>query len=175
MFGIRNVAIRFLLLAVTILVACNGSKKVATQEIGETAEQLDIFKNEKAANKIVFLTFDITEVDSAKEEYSLKLVNKIFAEGTLKKSSYSSVEEIEKNYLYCELIGADGKRIEMIKTEDPLRTVYEFPGDGGSFGKTEIKKRKGQFTIRFQNSSDIKYLSVFKAGDQLKKIYYAAL
>lgn len=171
-----------ILLLLSLLSGCTSTNKMLKLNKDDIAQQLNVFsqiRNANTSNKIVFLTFEVTVNDGTKDQYSFRLVHKIFADGRLKKSPYSSEPVLEQNYFYCELANANSQRLELIKTENPLQKVYEFPGDEKDLGKQVITQQKGQFTIRFQYSEVIKYLSIFKPGSTepktLKKIYNAVL
>ncbi len=171
-----------LLLILGLCLGCSSANKLHTSKKNEQTEHLNVLNGISKTNergKLVFLTFEVTANDSTKDQYTFRLVNKILADGRMKKSPYSSEPVIEQNYFYCELATANSERLELIKTENPLQKVYEFPGDNKDLGKQVITQQKGQFTIRFQYSDAIKYLSIFKPGNTesktLKKIYYAVL
>lgn len=57
--------------------------------------------------KIIFLTFEVTETNSTKDQYSFKLVKKMITDGRLKKSPYSTAVVYKQNHFYCELTNAD--------------------------------------------------------------------
>ncbi len=170
------------LLIMGLVVGCHPANKLKKSNKDDLAEPLNVLheiKDKTAGSKIVFLTFEITETDSTKEAYNFRLINKIFSNGTLKKSPFPSIPAYEQNHFYCELSSADNQRIGLIKTDDPLNRVFEFPGEEKDLGKQVIRRPSGQFTIRFQFDKNIKFLSIFKLSNNnpklLKKIYYAAL
>lgn len=163
-----------------ILLGCKSPNKLHQQSRDEVASQLHVLNDSYAnENKIVFLNFEITEIDSIREEYSFKLINKIYADGILKKSPFAVATSFEKNYLYCEISSAEKQRLDFVKTEDPLNKIYEYPGDDKGLGKQLIKAQKGNFSIRFQYNSNMKYLTIYKLGnnnyDTLKTLYHAVL
>ena len=138
-------------------------------------EKLKLNIPENATDKIVFLTFKISLEDSTTDKHLVTLINSTLAEGKLKIKSFKEPVEIEKNYLYFELSADENGVKNYERVENPLRMVYEYPGEvNGQLAKALIKNKTGDFVIRFQYDSSMKYLLIYKPGIDsliLKPIY----
>jgi len=144
----------------------------------QPTDNLQISGTQNSENKIVFLTIKITQTDSIKDTYSFKVTNTIFAEGQLKKNPMATYPP-EPNYLFCEILDANKKRIDFIRVENPLLKVYEFNGKPGDpLEKRAVKSIQGEFNLRFQFDKSSKYLFIYKASPDyktLKKLYHATI
>ena len=167
------------ILLMLLMTGCKTTKTGLGKSDNVAMQQLNLGKFDDSTNKIVFLTFDVTLIDSAGETYLFKPVNKTFADGILKKRNINKTENPEQGYFYCELSDNKKQTIDLIKTEDPLNRVYEFPSDGSNaLGKALVKTRSASLFLRFQYNSNAKYLGVYKFSSLTKKfknIYYAEL
>lgn len=167
----------FLLLALTCFWFCHSPLNSQRSTTG-TGPLLELNKNGDALNKIVFLTYEVVLVDSAKDEYSFALVDKKFSPGTLKKDMSPSDEIKDPAYFYYEFGGAQDKPNKQYKVLNPLNLTLEYPEDNGALNKKTVYKKKGELTIRFQYEQSLKSLSIFKVKPSsltLKKIYDATL
>lgn len=167
----------FLLGAVTCFWFCHSPLKSQNSN-GVTSPGLALNKNGDALNKIVFLTFEVTLVDSVKDEYSFSLLHKNFSVGTLKKDLSLNDERKDDAYLYYGFEGAADKPNKQYKVLNPLVLTLEYPEDNGALNKKTVYKKKGELTIRFQYEQNLKSISIFKVKPgslTLKKIYDATL
>ena len=167
----------FLLLTLTCFCFCNSPLK--TQRSGlVTRPMLELNKSGDALNKIVFLTYEVVLVDSAKDEYSFSLVNKTFSNGTLKKDLAPNDEIKDASYFYYEFAGGQNKLNKQYKVLNPLNLTLEYPEENGTLNKKTVSKKKGELTIRFVYEEQLKSISIFKVTPNsinLKKIYNASL
>jgi hypothetical protein len=151
-----------------------------TQKAGNElpAQQLNLDKS-AAENKIVFLTFEVSLVDSAQDSYSFLLKNKTFSEGLLKKSALTTSEPVRSGYLYYHLSSEPSAPKNLVKVQNPLQPTYEFTSEQmGSLERRTLSNKKGNLTIRFQYQKDLKYLTFYKPQTQtltLKRIYHVEL
>ena len=165
-----------LLISSAVSIGCNSSNKLINTAKTDTISHLNL--NIKENNKIVFLTFDMSLIDSTKDRYSFTLINKIISEGILKKHLFKEEKSIEKNYLYISFSNQGGQESDWIKVNDPLNMLYEYPtSENNDLGKSVISQNKGILTFRFQADSNFNFISIYKptADLKLKKIYYASL
>ena len=161
-----------------LLAGCNPPAKVQNQNNKERVEDLHISDKANGESKIVFLTLNITLTDSINDTYRFQVVNTIFADGILKKSQAENMP-LQPQYLYCEILDADKKRIDFIKVENPLFKIVEYNETPESpLQKKTIKSTTGEFVLRFQYNRNSKYLSIHKTennSQNLKQIYNARI
>jgi hypothetical protein len=142
------------------------------------AQKLNLDKS-AVENKIVFLTFEVSLVDSAQDSYSFLLKNKTFSEGILKKSALTTSEPVQSGYLYYQLSSAPSTPKNLVKVQNPLQPTYEFTSEQtGSLERRTISNKRGTLTIRFQYQKELKYLTFYKPQTQtltLKRVYHAEL
>lgn len=171
--------VSFLLTGIIIIsLSCSSQRKSQNQSNNLKAEKLNVSSRENAENKIVFLTLNMTLLDSVKDTYSFTLTNTIFAEGTLQKKSFNNNISIEPFYLYCEISDESKKRIDMIKVQNPLMKVFEYSPDKTILEKKLFTSTSGELYLRFQFTRNSKYLTIYKPQNDLqtlKKIYYAQI
>ena len=155
---------------------CSAPLKVQHSSEGLN-DKLEINKNGTALNKIVFLTFEVTLVDSINDLYNFKLKNTLFAPGLLKQNKLDDQMAIEPYYFYYQVSGENQKLKTYQKVQNPLQTVYEYAGENG-LNKKLIQKRSGEMIVRFNYNKDSKYISFFKPDNNtktFKTIYHALL
>ncbi len=166
----------FALLLVTCCFGCTP-RQISQNKMTRPLEDLQINKDNQALNKIVFLTFEVSLIDSAREEYGFRLINKTFSTGTLKKETKSNLGPTGRGFLYYTLDENNNKPI-FAKVPDPLEMLVEYPGENQSMEKKTFYRNKGEITIRFQFEKNAKTISIFKVSrnsQTLKKVYYANL
>lgn len=142
------------------------------------SDQLNLNMNGNATNKIVFLTFSVRQPDSTRERFAFQLIDKVFADGELKKNLFSQQPVIEPYAYYYAVSNDANEKNQLIKIADPLLMSLEYTEEDGVFRKIQVKKDSGQITIRFQWNRDAKYISVYKPHPHsltLEKIYNAVL
>lgn len=164
----------FLLVFIFVLSGCNkhfqNKKRIETP-----LEKIELNIKGASGDKIVFLTFKIMLKDSAIDNYDVKVINSIIADGKLKQKGIAEPNDIQFNYLYieCSAIKSGEKRFEKVK--NPLIMDYEFSGEeNGGLEKALVRKKSGEFVFRFQYDASKKYLSIFKPvndSHMLKIIY----
>ncbi len=163
-----------------IIMALSGCSPGLKSQSGGSKinEQLNLEKNTNLINRIAFLTFEITMTDSIADLYTISLKKSIFADGLLKKSEAGIGISPEPNYLYYQLTKENKQGDSFEKVQNPLFMIYEYPGDNGSLNKQAVRKKSGEFVIRFQYEKALKFISFFKPSTNsksLKKIYHASL
>jgi hypothetical protein len=166
-----------LLLTTGLLVCCHAPLKSQDRSF-KPNEDLNLNRNGEALDKIAFLTFEVTLTDSVKDEYQFKLVKTFFTNGSLKKGIATANEVKEPRYLYYQIDGGSAKQEDYSKVPDPLKMVYEFPGENGALNKKTFVNKKGELIIRFQYEKTTKAISIFKMEPNtltLKKVYNATL
>ncbi len=160
------------------LLACGSSQKSNQQNL-ENVDTKPVALNlpDSGIGKITFLTFEMSVLDSAKDNYQITLKNKQFVEGQLKAKSLLFGNAIESKYLYCEIESSSGEKSPIITVPNPLYSVYEYPADEkGALNKTTISQKKGELFLRFQWKPEDTYLHIYKPSLDLltfKQIYYA--
>lgn len=167
-------------LIVILLSGCRTTNKpTSLKQNNSQVDRIGLSADKKADHKIVYLSFDISLTDSIYDEYSVKIKNKILAEGVLKKSVFRESLVIEKGYLYYELSPGDSSSSNRLqKIQNPLLKTYEYPGEDGTLNKQTFPSSRGVLTIRFQYENSLKSISIYKPDKNsisLKKIYYALL
>ena len=155
--------------------ACNHTSKMTAANM-QAADNLHI-KNSAIIDKIAFLTFEVILADSVRDQYSFKLINKTFAEGTLKQKElpFSTNEPF---YIYYKIAGDNEAEQVQGKVPNPLVMEYEYPGEIHDLKKAIIKSKKGEFVVRFQLRNSLKHIYFYKADtipSNLKQIYHALL
>ncbi len=168
-------SICYSILAIMTMNSCSAAKP---QQTKLPVEKIDLKASETAGDKIVFLTFRITITDSLNDQYDIKLINKIIADGSLKKNAFSKETVIEPNYLYYQVTGGDtkGNDKHFERVENPLARTFEYTSEDGKLAKKTIKTSTGELAIRFQYDQNSKSISIFKPDQQsakLKPIYHA--
>ena len=166
----------FLIFYVFLNVNCHTTSKIQRSS-EEYKERLEINKAGSALNKIVFLTFEVSSADSAKDIYDFKLKNTFFASGALKQATLDIQIPVEPYYFYYRISDENQKTVNYQKVQNPLQTVYEFPGENG-LSKKLIEKKSGELVVRFNYTKDSKYISFLKLDPYtktLKTIYHALL
>lgn len=166
------------LLPVMLFMGCTAAKSNGGRSEASLPENLQISSGPQADNKIVFLTIQITRIDSLNDRYRFKVIHTRFAEGQVKKNPMAEFSP-EPRYLYCEILDADKKRADYIRVENPLFRVYEFNESPESpLQKKVISSAQGELFLRFQLDKTAKYLSIYKQSPDyksLKRIYYATI
>jgi hypothetical protein len=163
----------------TIVACCLGCtpRQNSQNKMARPIENLQLNTDNQALNKIVFLTFEVTLLDSAQEEYGFRLINKTFSNGVLKKERSGAVEPTDRGFLYYTLEENNTKAI-FAKVPDPLEMQLEYPGENQAMEKKTFYRNKGEVTLRFQFEQNSKTISIFKVAHHsltLKKVYYATL
>lgn len=171
---VKAVAILLITLA---LISCSSSRsnKASANRVDE---QLSFSKREDVNNKIAFLTFEITMLDSASDSYQVKLIKSVFADGQLKSVKPETTQIFEPNYIYYQLSKKNQVAEGYDKVLNPLYMIYEYPADNGALNKTLIKKQKGEFVIRIQYQKEQDSISFYIPDiktKSLKQIYHATL
>ncbi|MHA4844815.1 hypothetical protein ACX0G7_11660 [Flavitalea antarctica] len=173
----KQLSCLFILLSL-IFHGCHSLSNVQKAPNELPAQQLNLDKN-AAENKIVFLTFEVSLVDSAQDVYSFRLKNKTFSEGLLKKSALTTSEPVQPGYLYYQLSSEPSTGKNLVKVQNPLQPTYEFTSEqSGSLDRRTLTNKRGDLTIRFQYQKELKYLTFYKPVPQtltLKKVYHAEL
>lgn len=157
---------------------CHSPSNIQKESNKLPAQQLNLDKS-AAENKIVFLTFEVSLVDSAQDSYSFLLKNKTFSEGLLKKSALTTSDPVQSGYLYYQLSSEPSAPKNLVKVQNPLQRTYEFPSEQtGSLEQRTLSNKTGNLTIRFQYQKELKYLTFYKPQTPtltLKRVYYAEL
>jgi len=172
-----------ILLCCSFLISCHAplhSSKVIQLKKKKTAtENLHINKEVSEANKIVFLTFAITETDSTTGDCEIKWVNTSYKDGTLKKTILETIENPQPSNIYYQLLENNSPSNNLYnEIPNPLMMVYEYPADANGFGKTTVKNKSGTLIIRFQLTPNLAHFYFYKStlgSNTLKKIYHAVL
>ena len=157
-----------------ISIACSTPKKITKAK----GNNLNVAGKENAENKILFLTFNITLVDSVSDTHVVSLVYAAFAPGRLHQNAFRSDTSLDPYYLYCEIAGDDKKRTTLLKVQNPLFTVLEYSPEPGILNKKLFVKKSGEISLRFQYTKASKYLTIYKPDSglrTLKKIYHAQI
>jgi hypothetical protein len=174
-----NNASRFTLLAcLFFLLACSSSNQTNQTKSQEPVIQpVLLHLPDSGIGKIVFLSFDMSVIDSAKDSYQFILKNKQFVEGQLKAKNLLHGNAMEPQYLYCEIANSSGEKSPMIPVPNPLYRVYEYPADEkNALNKITLTHKQGELFVRFQWQPNDTYLSIYKPSLDLltfKQIYYA--
>lgn len=161
---------------IILLISCSVNRKNVSQGDMAKPDKLNVGK-EVSDTKILFLTLNMTLIDSASDTYQFSLVNSVFADGQLHKNSLKE-PSIEPFYLYCEITDDDKKRSDFIKVRNPLLKVVEYSPEIGKLDKKLFVSQTGEIYLRFQFSKTSKYLTIYKPQPDLrtlKKIYHAQI
>ena len=157
---------------------CSSQNKSASQPGNTKTDRLNVSKRENAENKILFLTLGITLTDSARDTYQFTLINAVFGDGILNKSSFKNDENFEPYHLYCEITDANKKRVDFIKVKNPLLKVFEYSPNKERLEKKLFTSKTGELYLRFQFNKHSKFLAIYKPQPDLrtlKKIYHAQI
>lgn len=170
----------FLLLAIACMYACGGAGKSSTNaSLPDNTKAVALNLPDSGVGKIVFLTLQMTLLDSASEKYDFQLTQRQFVEGQLKAKSLLSGNAIEPHYLYCTVSTKSGEAKPVIPVPNPLYQVYEYPGeDAKTVAKAVFKKRTGELFLRFQWHPEDAWLTISLPNPDLKTyktIYHAKL
>ena len=164
-------------LLLALLAGCGNVRHApATTVEDKIYEALSISMADAVKGKIIFLNFTATLVDSLRDGYQIRLLDKKIVDGTMKSKGFNEQIGIEPNNLYCKLLSSQKMPLQTLKTVDPLSRMYEHPGEAKDFEKTSVKQKTGEFGIRFMMDEKIKYISIFKPvgiNDSLQLIYHA--
>ncbi len=164
-------------LSIVLLAGCGSVKKTPTAAVKEKIdESLNISMTDAVKGKIIFLHFSATLLDSLRDEYQIRLLDKKIVDGSLKSGGFEEQIRVEANNLYCKLLDDKKAPLRTLSAVDPLNRMYEHPGEQKDFEKTLVKQKTGEFGIRFTMDEKIKYISIFKPiakSDSLQLIYHA--
>lgn len=161
---------------VLLLTSCSVNRKNVSHSDMAAPDKLNVGK-QVSETKILFLTLNMTQIDSASDTYKFSLVNSVFAEGQLHKNPPGELS-IEPFYLYCEITDDDKKRTDFIRIRNPLLKVVEYSPEIGKLEKKLFVNKTGELYLRFQFNKASKYLTIYKPQPDLrtlKKIYYAQI
>ncbi len=161
---------------ILLLISCSVNRKNVSQVDMPRPDKLNV-GNEASETKILFLTLNMMQLDSASDTYRFSLVNSVFADGQLLKKSLKE-PSIEPFYLYCEITDDQKKRTDFIKVKNPLLKVVEYSPEIGKLDKKLLVSKTGEIYLRFQFGKRSKYLTIYKPQPdlrKLKKIYHAQI
>ena len=130
----------------------------------------------ESGSRIVFLTMEITLKDSIGGTYGIRKTDVKYAEGIVKKS-FADENGIEPQFIYCELLDGNKKRLDMVKTVNPLYRIFEYTDEGSNEIKSKtIKAGTGEFTVRFNLNNQTQFMSLYTSLDnKIKKIYHGKI
>lgn len=167
-----------LICSLNLLYSCNTR---GVQEAQSNLNKKDIshemlLERGESGSRIVFLTMEIILKDSIRGTYDIRKTDVKYAEGTVKKSSADEFGN-EPQFIYCEILDANKKRQDMVKSVNPLYRVFEYTDEGSNEIKSKtIKAQTGEFTVRFNLNNQTKFITLYTSSDNtLKKIYHGQI
>ncbi len=118
----------------------------------------DAVYEDNSINRILYLYFS-AEYDSVTNKTSVKLINKKFPTGTLKKGFHEQTNLLQGDWLFS-FFDSNDKLIEKIEIENPLIIRGEFPDENGNYQSVSEVRETIEFFIRINLNRDMRYLTI---------------
>ncbi|WP_194766125.1 hypothetical protein [Tamlana sp. I1] len=136
-----------------MLIACGTTKTVnpETLVIADT-------------NKIIFLTYSISEDPSGKR--TLTFIKQNIVEGKLKPNSSWSVENAQEGDLICAQLNKNSNIISTRLIKNPLKKHVESFHPSGNIEITTINQDKTQFSVRLALHSQTSIITISNFADR---------
>jgi hypothetical protein len=124
----------------SILPSCNVSRNIRITPSGESIA--------KDSPRILFLNYEISR-DSVSATCSARLINKVVAEGSIKKDTDSPVQAAMGD-LELQVLDMNEQVLSILFIPNPLDKFVEYVNNTGSLEQKWISLESAQFTVRLQ-------------------------
>jgi hypothetical protein len=117
--------------------------------------------NDKITNetpKIIFLNYSIVN-DTIKQEYRLRLINKIITEGKIKENTIMAKTPAIDDLEYI-VLNKESQVLMRNYIANPLHRTVEYVTDNGQLAKKDIQLDSTQFSLRIPLDPTAQYISV---------------
>lgn len=133
-----------------LLTSCSTLKK---NSISDSVNKV----NTVTEPKIIFLNYSI--IKKTDNTVKFNLINKILADGKLKKNSLHTPSK-SKNDLVCVQLDQNLKPTDSIFIPNPLIKNIEYVESSGLMGRKKIELDSVDFNVRMQLNSNTKFLTI---------------
>ncbi len=148
MFGRIINCTLFIILFVWIT-SCAGTN--TTGKLSSQNKSLD------SLSQIIFLNYSIQKDN--KEGYNIELINKIVADGKIKKNS-NQISTAKEGDLKCLILDENKLPISTIIISDPFIKKVEYQQENGSLTSKEVILDSADFSIRMQLDRGSRYIAI---------------
>lgn len=117
--------------------------------------------NDKITNetpKIIFLNYSIVN-DTIKQEYRIRLINKIITEGKIKENTIMSKTPAIDDVEYI-VLNKESHVLMRNFIANPLHRTVEYVTDNGQLAKKDIQLDSTQFSLRIPLDPTAQYISM---------------
>jgi len=117
--------------------------------------------NDKITNetpKIIFLNYSIVN-DTIKQEYRIRLINKIITEGKIKENTIMSKTPAIDDVEYI-VLNKESQVLMRNFIANPLHRTVEYVTDNGQLAKKDIQLDSTQFSLRIPLDPTAQYISM---------------
>jgi hypothetical protein len=117
--------------------------------------------NDKITNeapKIIFLNYSIVN-DTIKQEYRIRLINKIITEGKIKENTIMAKTPVIDDLEYI-VLNKESQVLMRNYIANPLHRTVEYVTDNGQLAKKDIQLDSTQFSLRIPLDPTAQYISM---------------
>ncbi len=108
--------------------------------------------------KLIFLNYTISESKNGKK--SIQFINKIIADGKLKKSNNKYIKKGISGDLECNQLDKNSNIIQGVIVKNPLKKTIESLNDSLSFQTKQITLSNTPFTLKLKLNPNTKYIAI---------------
>lgn len=138
------------------LAACSVNKKKTPANTSPVTELEEIIEV-NSTPQIIFMNFELSSPING--EITANLVNTIITEGKIK-GSKNSAREIKIEDLVCKGLDKNGKVIQSLSYDNPMKKNIEYVNDEGELEKKQITLNETYFSIRMQLNPNTKSIAL---------------
>jgi hypothetical protein len=154
-----NIIIRHLVFVVLAIIFSSCASKQKTIANSTTIE---------TSPKLIFLNYSIEKYSNGSK--NIQFINKIIADGKLKKNSNKYIDEGVFGDLKCNQLDKNSNILQSVIIKNPLIKFIEYVDESKNFQTKKIKLEKTGFSLKLKLESNTKYITISDISQSEKPI-----
>lgn len=137
-----------------------SSSDISSKEEIKPAKEVNVLSTAEKGDEepqIIFLNYSIKRNAAGSPE--IRFINKIVADGKLKKNSPEN-QSLENGDLICVELDDNSQPIKRINIPNPLSRVVEYVDESGELAKKTIELDSAQFSVRMQLDANAEAIAI---------------
>ena len=133
---------------------------LSSKEENKPAKEVNVLSTAEKGDEgpqIIFLNYSIKRNAAGSPE--IRFINKIVADGKLKKNSPEN-QSLENGDLICIELDDNSQPIKRINISNPLSRIVEYVDESGALAKKTIELDSAQFSVRMQLDANAEAIAI---------------
>lgn len=140
------IIVKILFIIIVLGLSSCGSKKIVDTN------------NDIYPPKLIFLNYNIEKLENG--EKSVRFINKVIADGELKRHSNKYLENGVTGDLQCNQLDKNSNTLQMVIIKNPLKKTFESLNDSLSFERKTVELKNTSFSIKLQLKPNTEYITI---------------